>query len=73
MNNQYWASPVPSADDFGDTITDTFIDGKTIYGPWAAMTPASWTAHGVTDKLGLGIGQRYERQPVDNRWLKVEG
>jgi hypothetical protein len=58
-------------DDFGKTIDEQFVDGKTNMGPWAIMTPSSWRLNGV-GQLGLGRGQRYERQ-ADDRWLKVEG
>ena len=38
----YWLSPVGDVDDFGDTIEDIIIDGKTKEGPWALMTPKSF-------------------------------
>jgi len=68
---QYWLSPVGKEDDFGDAITDQIIDGKTKFGPWALMTPASWEENGV-GRLGTGFGQRYELQS-NGKWLKVEG
>lgn len=67
----YWSGYVPDKDDFGQPINDEFIDGRTVGGPWATMTPASWERFGV-GRLGTGCGQRYERQ-ADGRWLKVEG
>lgn len=67
----YWLSPVDKNDDFGDTIKDVMIDGKTKQGPWGLMTPASWAKHGV-GKLGTGYGQKYQKQ-TDGKWLKVEG
>lgn len=71
-NNQpvYWESPVGN-DDFQQPIGDVFYDAKTVYGPWAKMTPDSFETHG-DGRLGLGRGQRYERQ-TDGRYLKVEG
>jgi hypothetical protein len=71
MTPKYWAGAVPPNDDFGDPIEDEFIDGKTIHGPWATMTPRSWRKHGVSS-LGTGRGQYYEKQK-DGRWLKVQG
>jgi hypothetical protein len=69
----WWLSPVNPTDDFGDTIADEIIDGKTNIGPWALMTPKSWALHsGTNGKLGLGLGQRYKKQS-DGLWLKVEG
>jgi hypothetical protein len=68
---KYWVGKVNLHDDFGDPITTTFIDGRTIEGPWAIMTPKSAKVHGI-DRLGEGCGQWYERQD-DGKWLKVEG
>jgi len=68
----YWVSPVGGFDDFDSPIRDEIIDGRTtLGGQWALMTPQSWRKWGV-GKLGLGLGQRYERQ-ADGKWLKVEG
>jgi hypothetical protein len=67
----YWLSPVGTKDDFGDKVGHVIIDGKTKHGPWALMTPLSWDLHGV-GRLGLGLGQRYEKQ-TDGKWLKIEG
>lgn len=69
----YWLSPVGVKDDFGDTVGNVIIDGKTSFGPWALMTEKSWALYsGTNGKLGLGLGQKYVRQP-DGKWLKVEG
>jgi hypothetical protein len=70
VEKRYWMGSVPGADDFGAEIADAFVDGKTVHGPWAIMTPASHRQHGVG--LGQGRGQRYSRQ-ADGRWLKIEG
>ena len=71
MTKKYWMGTVSSLDDFGRPITNTFYDSKTVMGPWATMAPLSWFDHGV-GKLGMGYGQKYEKQN-DGRWLKVEG
>ena len=68
---RYWLSPVGTNDDFGVPITNTIIDGRTIHGSWALMTPASFAADG-TGRLGIGYGQKYVKQ-ADGKWLKVEG
>lgn len=68
---RYWMGTVPAQDDFGATITDEFIDGKSWMGPWGFFTPGSWALDGC-GKLGTGYGQRYKKQE-DGRWLKVEG
>lgn len=65
----YWMGRVPPTDDFGDPVSDEFVDGKTDMGPWALMSPRSFDRHGVG--IGMGSGQRYRKQP-DGRWLKVE-
>lgn len=66
----YWLSDVPDLDDFGNAIHDVFVDGATVYGPWAFMTPVAHKALGRG--LGLGKGQKYAKQ-ADGKWLKVEG
>jgi hypothetical protein len=68
---KYWIGDVGSKDDFGQPITNEFIDGKTKMGPWATMSPASWKRYGI-GALGTGFGQRYKKQD-DGRWLKVQG
>jgi hypothetical protein len=67
---RYWVGHVGKTDDFGDEIVDTFIDGKTLQGPWAMMTPKSAAMHGV-GRLGTGYGQMYKLK--NGKWLKVEG
>ena len=68
--DEYWLSPVGEVDDFGNTIEDIIIDGKTKQGPWALMTPKSFEENGI--KLGIGFGQKYQQQE-DGKWLKIEG
>jgi hypothetical protein len=68
---KYWCGDVPENDNFGGKITDTFIDGKTTQGPWAIMNPKHWRCFGI-GRLGLGCGQKYEKQP-DGQWMKIEG
>lgn len=67
----YWLSPLGDTDDFGVPYENIMYDAKTKQGPWANMTPSSF--HLETDgRLGLGLGQKYEKQ-ADGRWLKTEG
>ena len=68
---KYWLGKVGKKDDFGDTISDEIIDGKTKDGPWGLMTPKSWKKNGV-GKFGTGFGQKYKKQD-NNKWLKIEG
>jgi len=52
-----WIGDVTDCDVCHDEIQGHFIDGKTIYGPWALMCD---TCHGkVGVGLGTGYGQRY--------------
>lgn len=67
---KYWIGDVSKTDDFGDPIKEVFIDGATVHGPWAVMTPASHDYYGRG--LGTGRGQKYMKQ-ADGKWLKVEG
>lgn len=68
---QYWNGPVPAKCDLErEPIMDAFVDGKTIFGPWANMCPKCHQSYGIG--LGTGKGQKYERQ-ADGRFLKVEG
>ena len=65
-----WLGPVDEVDNFGDKITDEFVDGKTKFGSaWATMSPDSYSKYGVG--LGTGLGQRYRL--TDGEWIKVEG
>jgi hypothetical protein len=57
-------------DDFGQKIVDEYIDGKTKMGPWATMTPASWTKYGI-GKFGVGKGQKFWL--ICGVWKKVKG
>lgn len=65
-----WHGRVPVTDDFGKTISNTFIDGRTCHGSWAYMTPESHKRHGVG--LGEAKGQQYTLQE-DGTWLKTAG
>jgi len=70
LEKKYWSGGINIKDDFGDPIKEVFIDGATIHGPWAIMTPESHEMFGCG--LGTGKGQKYIKQS-DGQWLKVEG
>jgi len=52
-----------------DALNDTFIDGKTKFGPWAIMCSTCYLRIGIG--IGIGHGQRYQLQ--DNVWIKTAG
>lgn len=69
----YWLSGVPAKCDTCKTpITNVFYDAKTDMGPWACMCPSCQTLGPGLGQVGLGKGQKYEKQP-DGRFLKTEG
>lgn len=68
--NKYWLGDVPQKDDFGNKITNIFIDGVTYTGQWAIMAPIYWKSFGIG--LGTGKGQMYKKQS-NNKWLKIKG
>ena len=65
-----WLGPVPTHCDICcKQIDDVFIDGRTVYGPWANMCCECQSQIGVG--LGTGKGQKYERD--NESWVKVAG
>lgn len=52
-------------------VNDDFVDGKTTLGPWADMCLTCYSHYGAG--LGLGKGQRYQRQAGTTNFIKVEG
>lgn len=71
----YWISPLGGFDDFGLPYDleegGIMYDAKTVHGPWANMTEASFRKNGV-GRLGPDLGQQYQMQ-ADGRWLKISG
>lgn len=64
-----WFGAVPTKCDLckGKFTDGAFIDGRTVYGPWAIMcsTCHSHSGHG----LGVGKGQKYDSKTL----VKLEG
>lgn len=52
-------------------VNDDFVDGKTRMGYWTDMCLPCHDFYGVG--LGLGKGQRYQRQAGMTDFVKVEG
>lgn len=64
-----WIGAVPEVCEIcGRSIKDVFYDVKTAQGCWACMCPACFYRLSA-GKLGLGSGQRYERQ--ETKWIKA--
>lgn len=51
--------PATQQCDFCRTSVGEYVDGKTIYGPWANMCLTCYKTKGV-GRLGLGLGQHYK-------------
>ena len=61
MNEKKWLSEYEKCDICGDPIRDVadwFVDGKTVWGPWALMDEKCFRNHGIG--LGCGLGQKYD-------------
>jgi len=70
-----WVSPIPTAcDTCGTKLVDEFYDEKTSIGGgrWGCICHQCHTLGPGYGKLGMGWGQKYEKQP-DGRWVKTEG
>jgi len=71
IKQRFWIGDKPDKCQLTDKpIKDKFVDGATVYGPWAIMLPETHAEYGKG--LGIGRGQLYEKQ-ADGRWLKMEG
>ena len=73
---RYWLSQVPpSCGLCNKEITTDFVDGATVFGPWAIMCPTCHAAKG--NGLGTGRGQAYNLNPEETEpykmWPKTEG
>jgi hypothetical protein len=67
----FWCGPPPAKCDVcKQPIDGAFIDGRTVYGPWANMDAACHAEFGTG--LGQGRGQKFVKQ-ADGRFLKTAG
>lgn len=73
---RYLSAERMTQDDLGKPFTmlegEVIYDAKTVSGPWATMTQATYDLIGHPCGLGLGKGQKYVRQANGQLW-KVEG
>jgi hypothetical protein len=56
--------------DICGTKADSYVDGKTIYGPWANMCLSCFETKGIG--LGTGKGQLY-KNTANGQFVKVAG
>lgn len=73
-NQTYWLSPFDgkcqvTGEDCNGVMYDAKLPAQ-FGGVWANISHSTFVALGC--KTGIGLGQKYERQP-DGRWLCVEG
>ena len=66
-----WLSEVPAQCDLCETpITNTFIDGKTVHGPWGIMCISCHVLDGYG--FGTGRGQKFEKVE-SGKFIKTKG
>jgi hypothetical protein len=66
-----WMGSNPSRCDIcGTEIKETFVDGKTKYGPWEILCLLCHRKHGIG--FGVGRGQRYSFDLNKLKWIEVE-
>lgn len=69
MKHKIWIGTSPIKCDLcKEKISLTFIDGKTIYGPWAFLCPTCHSLAGCG--LGIGRGQKYNYHEETMTWRK---
>ena len=73
MKTVWWSSPIPTRCDIcNEELTNVFYDAKTKMGPWVCMCTTCQTLGPGLNLLGLGKGQKYEKQS-SGRFLKTAG
>lgn len=54
-----WSSPLPKKCEICDNkLGEFFVDGRTIFGPWAILCEKCYESFGCG--LGVGNGQKYK-------------
>lgn len=61
IGDKWLGNPPTHCDLCRARIQRTFVDGRTGDGRWGIMCPSCRVAYGPA-KLGIGLGQKYERQ-----------
>jgi len=73
VRNKWFGITPTHCDVCGDTLKDSFIDGRTKTGFWAIMCEACHKEFGVG--LGVGKGQKYKLKRIkegEEEWIKVK-
>jgi hypothetical protein len=69
MKQVFWCGHAPDVCQVCDApLASRFVDGRTMWGPWANMCCDCHARCG--EGVGTGKGQLYEKQ-TDGRWLKI--
>lgn len=69
----YWLSFPPDNCEICEAEIDAlFYDAATVMGPWACMCHSCFALGPGLNKLGTGLGQKYQKQPT-GKWLKTGG
>ena len=72
---KWWNGKIPTQCDTCDVpITEVFYDAKTKNdGPWGHLCPTCQVYGPGCNKVGLGLGQKYEKQASNDRFMKTDG
>lgn len=70
MKNITFINPPKECDICHNKIGEKFIDGGTVWGPWANMCPECFDEYGVG--LGTGRGQEYKKNE-SGEYVKIAG
>jgi hypothetical protein len=67
----YWTGKIDKCDLCKAPIDRFFVDGRTKMGPWAIMCPGCHRDQGLG--LGMGKGQKYQKEFPSEEFYKIEG
>lgn len=70
MKNITFINPPKECDICHKEIKEKFVDGGTVWGPWANMCPECFGNYGIG--LGTGRGQEYKKNESGD-YVKIAG
>lgn len=70
MKNVTFVNPLEVCDICNKEIKEKFVDGATVWGPWAHMCPECFGTYGIG--LGPGKGQEYKKNETGD-YVKIAG